>query len=65
MSLPSTEDIAMINTPRTGGPVVAAFIGGLAAAGRILAERGGIDAFGHISHRHPEAPDRYSMSPQW
>lgn len=52
----------MSNTPISGGPVAAAFIADLAAASRILAERGVVDAFGHISHRHPEAPDRYFMS---
>ncbi len=34
----------------------------LAAASRILAEHGVVDAFGHISHRHPGAPERYLMS---
>lgn len=34
----------------------------LAIANRILANEGIIDAFGHISMRHPERPDRYLIS---
>lgn len=52
----------MNDIPRSGGPVAAAFTADLAAASRILAERGVVDSFGHISHRHPDAPDRYLMS---
>lgn len=52
----------MSDDPSTGGPVPAEFTADLAAASRILAERGVVDAFGHISHRHPDAPDRYFMS---
>ncbi len=52
----------MSDDPISGGPVTAEFTADLAAASRILAERGVVDAFGHISHRHPDAPDRYLMS---
>ena len=52
----------MSEIPRSGGPVAAAFRADLAAASRILAERGVVDAAGHISHRHPGSPDRYFMS---
>ncbi len=52
----------MSDDPISGGPVSAEFMADLAAASRILAERGVVDAFGHISHRHPDAPDRYFMS---
>src|SRR5579883_1048994 len=52
----------MSGQPASGGKVPADFIADLAAASRILAERGVVDAFGHISHRHPSAPDRYFMS---
>jgi HCOMODA/2-hydroxy-3-carboxy-muconic semialdehyde decarboxylase len=52
----------MSEIPTSGGPVAAEFIADLAAASRILAARGVVDAFGHISHRHPDAPDRYFMS---
>src|ERR1700716_3543027 len=34
----------------------------LAIANRILANEGVIDAFGHISMRHPNKPDRYFIS---
>jgi ribulose-5-phosphate 4-epimerase/fuculose-1-phosphate aldolase len=34
----------------------------LAAASRILAAQGVVDGFGHVSMRHPSAPDRYLMS---
>ena len=34
----------------------------LISANRILAREGVVDAFGHVSIRHPEAPDRYLMS---
>ena len=34
----------------------------LALANRILAREGVVDAFGHVSGRHPEHPDRYLLS---
>jgi ribulose-5-phosphate 4-epimerase/fuculose-1-phosphate aldolase len=34
----------------------------LAVANRILAHEGVIDAFGHVSIRHPDDPDRYFLS---
>ena len=34
----------------------------LAAASRILAARGVVDGFGHVSMRHPDNPNRYLMS---
>jgi ribulose-5-phosphate 4-epimerase/fuculose-1-phosphate aldolase len=34
----------------------------LAVANRILAHEGVIDAFGHVSHRHPDDPARYFLS---
>lgn len=37
-------------------------IADLVVANRILAREGVVDAFGHISVRHPERPDRYIMS---
>jgi HCOMODA/2-hydroxy-3-carboxy-muconic semialdehyde decarboxylase len=52
----------MSDEPVSGGPVSDDFLADLAAASRILAERGVVDAFGHISIRHPDAPDRYFMS---
>ncbi len=52
----------MADALASGGPVSEEFLADLAAASRILAARGVVDAFGHISHRHPDAPDRYFMS---
>ena len=37
-------------------------IADLVVANRILAREGVVDAFGHVSVRHPERPDRYIMS---
>jgi ribulose-5-phosphate 4-epimerase/fuculose-1-phosphate aldolase len=37
-------------------------IADLVIANRILAREGVVDAFGHVSVRHPERPDRYIMS---
>jgi len=41
---------------------LAAYIDDLVIANRILATEGVVDAFGHISVRHPEHPDRYFLS---
>jgi ribulose-5-phosphate 4-epimerase/fuculose-1-phosphate aldolase len=38
------------------------FLRDLALANRILAHEGVVDAFGHVSIRHPERADRYFMS---
>jgi HCOMODA/2-hydroxy-3-carboxy-muconic semialdehyde decarboxylase len=48
--------------PRSGGKVDRSLLADLAAASRILADQGVVDAFGHISLRHPGAPDRYFIS---
>jgi HCOMODA/2-hydroxy-3-carboxy-muconic semialdehyde decarboxylase len=52
----------MAQTPNSGGPAAAALIADLAAASRILAAQGVVDGFGHVSMRHPQAPDRYFMA---
>lgn len=49
-------------TPASGGPVDRAVLEELAAASRILADQGVVDAFGHVSMRHPNAPDRFLMA---
>ncbi len=46
----------------SGGPISQALRADLAAASRILAAQGVVDAFGHVSIRHPNAPDRFWMS---
>lgn len=48
--------------PASGGSVAPERIADVAAAARILAARGVVDGFGHVSMRHPDAPDRYLMS---
>lgn len=48
--------------PNSGGPVASERVADLAAASRILAAQGVVDAFGHVSMRHPSAPDRYLMA---
>jgi len=50
------------NIPESGGPIKSELIADLAAASRILAERGVVDGFGHVSLRHPQNPERYLMS---
>ena len=51
-----------IDSPKSGGPVDPALLADLAAAGRILVTQGVMDGFGHVSLRHPHAPDRYFMA---
>ena len=48
--------------PASGGPVDPAVVENLVAASRILADQGVVDAFGHVSIRHPANPNRYLMS---
>ena len=48
--------------PASAGPVDPETIADLAAAARILAARGVVDAFGHVSMRHPDSPERYLMA---
>jgi ribulose-5-phosphate 4-epimerase/fuculose-1-phosphate aldolase len=48
--------------PRSRGRVAAEQLADLAAASRILAAQGVVDGFGHVSMRHPGAPDRYLMA---
>jgi HCOMODA/2-hydroxy-3-carboxy-muconic semialdehyde decarboxylase len=51
-----------VGSPRSGGKVAADLLRDLAAASRILADQGVVDAFGHVSLRHPAAPDRFFIS---
>jgi len=46
----------------SGGPVDPALIEDLVAASRILAQHGVLDAWGHVSMRHPNNPERYLLS---
>jgi ribulose-5-phosphate 4-epimerase/fuculose-1-phosphate aldolase len=48
--------------PTTAGPAPAAVIEELVLANRILNDRGVLDAYGHVSIRHPADPGRYLMA---
>jgi ribulose-5-phosphate 4-epimerase/fuculose-1-phosphate aldolase len=48
--------------PVSAGPVEPALIEDLVAASRILVDQGVLDAFGHVSVRHPKDPNRFLMS---
>jgi HCOMODA/2-hydroxy-3-carboxy-muconic semialdehyde decarboxylase len=50
------------SVPASGGLVDRALIEDLIAASHILAQEGVLDAFGHVSVRHPNNPERYLMS---
>lgn len=52
----------MMGSPESGGLVEPALMADLAAAGRILVTQGVMDGFGHVSLRHPQAPNRYFMA---
>ena len=47
---------------KSGGAVPKALIDNLVAASRILAQHGVLDAWGHVSIRHPKNPERYLLS---
>src|SRR6266545_509282 len=42
--------------------IINALIDELVAANRILSHEGVVDAYGHVSARHPERPDRFFLS---
>jgi hypothetical protein len=48
--------------PTSAGPAPAAAIEELVLANRILNDRGVLDAYGHVSIRHPANPSRYLMA---
>jgi ribulose-5-phosphate 4-epimerase/fuculose-1-phosphate aldolase len=51
-----------LDSPASGGAVDAALLSDLVAASHILAAQGVVDGFGHVSMRHPTAPQRYVMA---
>src|SRR3990172_10911056 len=51
-----------MSAPKSAGAVGADVLADLAAASRVLAAQGVVDGFGHVSMRHPSAPDRYLMA---
>ena len=48
--------------PTTAGPAPTAAVEELVLANRILNDRGVLDAYGHVSIRHPADPNRYLMA---
>jgi HCOMODA/2-hydroxy-3-carboxy-muconic semialdehyde decarboxylase len=50
------------SAPTSAGPAPAAAIEDLVLANKILNDRGVLDAYGHISIRHPSDPNRYLMA---
>ena len=48
--------------PVTGGAVEESVLQDLVYANHICAEQGVLDGYGHVSIRHPKAPDRYFLS---
>ena len=59
---PADARAASGSAPKSAGPVERSVLEDLAAAARILAAEGVVDAFGHVSMRHPSNPERYLMS---
>lgn len=55
-------DLKTPPAPASAGPVDTAVIEDLVAANLILADHNVLDAFGHVSVRHPANPERYLMS---
>ena len=63
MLLVATLHVASAQTtPAAGGPVSTTVIEDLVAANRILVGEGVLDAYGHVSIRHPSNPNRYLLS---
>lgn len=62
LALGVTAGPTFAQAPASGGPVPPALLEDLAAAYRILAMEGIIDAYGHVSVRHPGNPNRFLMS---
>jgi ribulose-5-phosphate 4-epimerase/fuculose-1-phosphate aldolase len=54
--------LGQAQAPTSGGPVDPALIDDLVTANRILADQGVLDAYGHVSIRHPGNPNRYLIS---
>jgi HCOMODA/2-hydroxy-3-carboxy-muconic semialdehyde decarboxylase len=60
--MPADRRASGEKAPESGGPVAPGLIKDLAAASRILVAQGVVDGFGHVSMRHPSAPERYLMA---
>jgi HCOMODA/2-hydroxy-3-carboxy-muconic semialdehyde decarboxylase len=62
LTLLASTQFTAAQAPVSGGPVDAQLIEDLVAANRILADQGVLDAYGHVSIRHPANPNRYLVS---
>jgi ribulose-5-phosphate 4-epimerase/fuculose-1-phosphate aldolase len=62
LTLLTSTHFAAAQAPVSGGPVDAQLIEDLVSANRILADQGVLDAYGHVSIRHPADPNRYLVS---
>ena len=51
-----------MNTPLTPPDAVAALVSDLVDANHILFHQGIVDAFGHVSARHPTRPERFFLA---
>lgn len=58
----TADDVCVWNRRPGDSPAVAKAIRDLVIANRILAREGVMDAYGHVSIRHPERPDRFLIS---
>jgi ribulose-5-phosphate 4-epimerase/fuculose-1-phosphate aldolase len=59
---PADSGGASAPVPKSGGAVDRKVLEEFAAASRILADQGVVDAFGHVSMRHPADPNRFLMA---
>jgi ribulose-5-phosphate 4-epimerase/fuculose-1-phosphate aldolase len=62
LTLLTSTHFAAAQAPVSGGPVDSQLIEDLVSANRILADQGVLDAYGHVSIRHPTNPNRYLTS---
>ena len=62
LTLLTSTHFAAAQAPVSGGPVDSQLIEDVVAANRILADQGVLDAYGHVSIRHPTNPNRYLLS---
>jgi ribulose-5-phosphate 4-epimerase/fuculose-1-phosphate aldolase len=62
LTLLASTHFTAAQAPVSAGPVVSQLIEDLVAANRILADQGVLDAYGHVSIRHPASPNRYLVS---
>jgi Class II Aldolase and Adducin N-terminal domain len=62
LTLLASTHFTAAQAPVSAGPVDSHLIEDLVAANRILADQGVLDAYGHVSIRHPNSPNRYLVS---